>query len=589
MFRTDFATLGRKDKNGRNTVVPQRPELPNPHIIRPVANIKFKRVYTSHSGCHAVAISLDGQAFMFGRNDHHQLTFPLPLHLTTSQAEQTIISDSVGTLNASSSTTTTPPSAPLPFPLNALPDANVPLVLKRQRIVSAAVGRHHTVIITEQGQAWSCGWNNVGQCGHEQDQDEQGNVIAQENLSSFKREVGGGFQDVKIVAASAGIGFTIFLTDEGQLFAVGTGERGVLGNGKTGEYVAGNKANYVEQREPLLIEGAVKGKKIIQISSGQQHTIALDENGVCYAWGFGGFGRLGLGNPNDALSPQVIPTFSGGNVTKRCVRIACGSANTLFIDAQGMIHLCGRWKMSGDGSSGQPWMTPKPVQDIMGYQWDLISAGGVTLFASLYGEKEDDFTVAWGQNASYGELAFGPGATKSATVPRRIESLNGVTMLDVAAGQNTTFFIARPPPTSDEQARDDTLDEASTQVGETEEGEGEDEDETATTTMAPTIAETASTFKPVVGFDISGFGFSFSGATTATIPTSSNTQLSTSKHSAMARPIREARPKKVRSRTRQTAWYNLPRYPALSYTISDACQICGLEERLNEALECEMV
>lgn len=36
------------------------------------------------------------------------------------------------------------------------------------------------------------------------------------------------------------------------------------------------------------MRGAIEGKKIIQIACGQQHSIALDDEGFCYAWGFGG-------------------------------------------------------------------------------------------------------------------------------------------------------------------------------------------------------------------------------------------------------------------------------------------------------------
>lgn len=86
----------------------------------------------------------------------------------------------------------------------------------------------------------------------------------------------------------------------------------------------------------------------------------------------------------------------------------------MFIDALGMVSLVGKWKTSGDGSAGQPWMAPKLVQDIQGYKWKLITSGGVTLFASTYDDKEGDFTVGWGQSATYGELALGEGAVSLA-------------------------------------------------------------------------------------------------------------------------------------------------------------------------------
>lgn len=99
-----------------------------------------------------------------------------------------------------------------------------------------------------------------------------------------------------------------------------------------------------------------------------------------------------------------------------------------------MVLLCGKFKVSGDGSAGQvsrsfrclprralplqavdhtlqqPWMTPRYVPDIMGYKWSLISGGGVTIFCHAKDPKEGDFTVCWGQTATYGELALGEGA-----------------------------------------------------------------------------------------------------------------------------------------------------------------------------------
>lgn len=61
-------------------------------------------------------------------------------------------------------------------------------------------------------------------------------------------------------------------------------------------------------------------------------------------------------------------------------------------------------------------MTPKIVQDLMGYKFELISAGGVTLFAATHDPKEGDFTCCWGQSALYGELALGPSAVRDSSV-----------------------------------------------------------------------------------------------------------------------------------------------------------------------------
>ncbi|GAA5955189.1 hypothetical protein JCM3765_003239 [Sporobolomyces pararoseus] len=547
---TDFATLGRKDKSNKNFADENKPDLPGAHIVRNVANIKFKRVFTSHSGCHAVVITLDNKAYLVGRNDHHQLTHPLPGHLV----DPHLSSDGLPSQT---------PAALYPFPISELPDSNVPVQLKEQKVVSAAVGRAHTVLITEKGEAWTCGWNHCGQCGQE----------GGEHVSSFKRVLGD-LKDEKVVQASCGINFTMFLTEKGEVFAVGTGEKGVLGNGRTGEHIATSRVFFDEQTEPLKVEGALVDRKIIQVSCGQQHTAALDDKGFVYTWGTGGSGRTGLGAQMDVLTPTQVPAFAGENPLTRCTKIAAGSTNTLFIDNQGMVLLCGKFKTSGDGSVGQPWMRPKAVQDIMGYQWTLISSGGVTLFAHANDPKEGDFTISWGQNAQYGELALGPGSAKSSTKPQRIEYLDGIEMLDLSAGQNTTFFIARPPPTEAAKEEAKTL-EASTSASAA----------APPTSVAPTTEETSESsssaaFKPSI--DLSGFGFAFGAPPTA----------STESPVATGSPgISEEERKKNAagiSRTVQAVWEELPRFPPVE-DVQDECLICGKieNEEKGDSLECE--
>ncbi|KAK4701353.1 hypothetical protein P7C70_g4879, partial [Phenoliferia sp. Uapishka_3] len=428
------------------------------------------------------------------------------------------------------------PAAPFPFPLTSLPDSNVPAALKSQGIVSAGVGRSHTILITDAGEAWSAGLNTLGQCGHS-------NV---EHLASFAR-VGGALLRERVVAASAGITFSLFLTDDGKVYAVGSGEKGQLGNGKTGEHIAASKVFFTEQPDPILVKGALEGKNIVQISCGQQHSVALDDEGFCYAWGFGGLGRLGLGAQYDALVPTVIPNFAGPNLVTRAAKIATGGTNSLFIDAQGMVSLCGKWKTTGDGSAGQPWMTPKLVQDIMGYKFDLITAGGVTIFAHTNEPKEGDFLVGWGQGAIHGELALGAGAVKSATKPQRIESFDNLDVLDMAAGQNTTFWIIKPPMTAS----------ASLTVA------------AVATAVSETPAPPAST-----GVDLSGFGFDFGAPA------------SVKAHASPVVIIAEEVVKGT-SRTDQGQWEELGRYPPVLDGV-DYCQICGEVDGPEDSLECEM-
>lgn len=355
------------------------------------------------------------------------------------------------------------------------------------------------------------------------------------------------------------------------MYAVGTGEKGVLGNGRTGESIHASKVFFIEQDEPLLVGGALKDKKIIEIASGQFHSVALDDKGYCYSWGWGGLGRLGMGVQADCLVPTIIPSFAGAQALTRCAHISAGPACTLFIDNQGMTLLCGKWKNTGDGSSGQPWMMPKHVQDIQSMKIDRIAAGGVTLFCAKAKDKFDgDMLVGWGQGAIYGELGLGVGAVKSATKPMRLEAMNDIHLLDIAAGQNTTYFIARPPAT------DSALAEANKPVDEVK-PEPTVPIPAPAPAPAPAPVETTKSAAPTptTGFDLSGFGFEFGPpkpASPAPVP--------------VAVPV--APVDKSLSRTEAEAWEVFERYPTV-YDVPDECQVCGSDDPDFEALECEMV
>lgn len=85
---------------------------------------------------------------------------------------------------------------------------------------------------------------------------------------------------------------------------------------------------------------ALDGTKITDISSGQQHSAALSDDGVVYVWGYNGYCRLGLGDQKDVLKPKPVPQFKDANL------IACGPSNTVVADKQGMFWMAGKVRLS---------------------------------------------------------------------------------------------------------------------------------------------------------------------------------------------------------------------------------------------------
>ncbi|KAI0718012.1 RCC1/BLIP-II [Cerioporus squamosus] len=401
---TDWPRLGKKDKGGKkNQEDGTSTDLPEPHILRSLSNIQAVSIHTSCAGCHCVVLDVDGVAWMFGRNDKSCLGVT-----------------GVDAISENEPRRVTPQDVGAP---------------KDTRFVHAACGRNHTLLVGSDGQLWSAGANHAGQCGHP----------ACPEIQSFKLVQGprhGGAKE-KVTKAAVGNTFSVVLTESGKVFAFGSEEKGQLGNGQAGErIVSAGKSAFDFETEPILVKG-LADRKIVQIACGPQHTIALDSEGRVFVWGYNGYCRLGLGNQQDALVPKPVPQFSGPNELTAAVHVNAGPSNSVVIDKQGMYWIAGKWKNTGDGSGGQPYSTFKYIPEMQGCKIIHAACGGVTHWA-LAQEETGVMTIAFGQGALNGELGHGPDQPKSATKPIQNMPLAGIDVIQVAAGQNTTFILARP-------------------------------------------------------------------------------------------------------------------------------------------------
>lgn len=145
-----------------------------------------------------------------------------------------------------------------------------------------------------------------------------------------------------------------------------------------------------DPQHPKLIT-RIQDKKITDISCGVNHTLALDDEGQMYTWGYAAYGRLGLNEtpPKDSFTPSEIGGFKDrSNPVKK---IATGATCSMCIDSRDSLYLWGKWKNSGDGGQGTPWLYPKHFQGLSGWILNDIAAGQNHLFAT-----SDASTVSWG-------------------------------------------------------------------------------------------------------------------------------------------------------------------------------------------------
>nr|XP_031861731.1 uncharacterized protein CI109_002963 [Kwoniella shandongensis]KAA5528803.1 hypothetical protein CI109_002963 [Kwoniella shandongensis] len=396
---TNWATNGRKERSANASS-----DLLSPHILRSLCNVKITTLITGPSANYAIVIDVHGAAYIFGR----------PPSPSLATEDGGVISEH--------------------YP-NKISPSSVGL---RQGVkwVGGAAGRSHLFLLDSEGGVWGCGNNVVGQIG----------LPISMLVDKLTKVKGPWSKDasVKIVQVTAGHTFSLFLTSTGQVYASGSSECGQLGNGKTGErLVKGGKLAYDVEVPPRLVQNLEKNK-IVQIASGNQHSLAMDEDGYVFAWGFAGYSRLGLQDQNNRLVPTLVPHFAGNNVLTRAHSILCGPTNSIVIDRQKMLQMAGKWKVTGDGSTGQPYTYFKPIQDIMSCRVIKASCGGCTHFVTTPEAAGNVMTVGFGQGVLYGELGLGPDVGKSATRPQKLEPLSGIDVIDVAGGAFFTLFLARP-------------------------------------------------------------------------------------------------------------------------------------------------
>ncbi|KAG0216375.1 hypothetical protein BGX28_002845 [Mortierella sp. GBA30] len=393
----DWDMIGRKPKAGE--IRELIPHLETFHLVREFADLKIVKAVTGPAAAHSIFITDDGDVWVLGRNEKGQL--------------------GVGD--------TTPHPLPMKVPTIYTTVGKKTTNLK---FVDAAVGRNHSILIAENGAVYGAGDNKMGQLGNENHKDHTSFV----HISSLGKE--------KASTASCGSDFTMVLSDKGQLWAFGSPEYGELGNKTNGQYLQqSNRLVHIPQASPVLVGGNLKDKVIVQISCGNNHTLALDNEGMVYSWGFGGYGRLGHSKQEDLWTPMPIEQFAGSNKITRATKIACGSSFSMALDGQNQFWLWGKWKNTGDGGGGTPWMYPRTLYDLNGWSFKNIAGGNVTLFAI---PSVEPCTIAWGQGALHCELGYGEGEPRSSTKPDKVRPMEGLTMLSASCGMGHTLLLCKP-------------------------------------------------------------------------------------------------------------------------------------------------
>lgn len=231
-----------------------------------------------------------------------------------------------------------------------------------------------------------------------------------------------------IAAVEIGSNLFLALSADGKVYAWGANNWGEVGDGTE-----------TQRNTPVLIsQSSFNNKRVVAISAGYQHSMALTEDGKVWAWGVNGVGQLGDGTTEKRMIPtQVaglanIKAIRGGNSFSLALKsdgtvwawgdingsiipiqvsslsgitaIAAGDQHCMALDRDGQVRVWGYF-------FGTSYPGPQLITSLSGVT--AIAAGTERCFA-----KERDGSIwAWGNNS---DGALGDGTTVNKSDPVQV-------------------------------------------------------------------------------------------------------------------------------------------------------------------------
>ncbi|XP_074179739.1 putative E3 ubiquitin-protein ligase HERC6 isoform X2 [Rhinolophus sinicus] len=267
----------------------------------------------------------------------------------------------------------------------------------------AASGERHSLLLLSNGTVHSCGDNSRGQLG------QSGVTRVERPGEQQDTEPVKALETLRVGLVSCGKEHSLAVCHKGRVFAWGAGSEGQLGIDKLKETVF----------TPMKIK-TLAGIKIIQVSCGDYHSLALSEDAQVFSWGKNSHGQLGLGKDfASQASPQRVMSLQGIPLAQ----VAAGGAHSFALSLSGTSfgwgsNNAGQLALSGKNVLVQSYK-PRSIGALKSLDVIYISCG----YEHTAVLTQDGKVFTFGDN-SYGQL--GHSSTSEKRVPQHVERIEGL-------------------------------------------------------------------------------------------------------------------------------------------------------------------
>ena len=199
-------------------------------------------------------------------------------------------------------------------------------------VKAIAAGDSFSIALKEDGTVWSWGRNNYGQLGIGTDGFSDKRTVAEQVY---------GLTDVK--AITAGKDFALALKNDGTIWGWGRNAQGELGDN-----------SQTKRNKPVQAALTSPAKAI---AAGENFTLAILEDGTVWGWGFNSSSQLGDGNPSGAMR-SLVPVQAVGLTDVKA--LAAGQNHSMALQNDGSLWVwggnpagqLGNGKIGSSGDSG---------------------------------------------------------------------------------------------------------------------------------------------------------------------------------------------------------------------------------------------
>jgi len=200
----------------------------------------------------------------------------------------------------------------------------VPVVGGLSGVIAVAAGEDHSLALKSDGSVWAWGSNAYGQIG---------STLATNPQTTPIQVMGvGGIDTLSgVVAIAVGYRHSIALLNTGTVVAWGENIGGQLGDN-----------SYTQRNVPVAVVGL---SNVLSIAGGWGHSLASRADGTAWAWGNNGTGQLGNGDIYGSSQPRPVLVSN----LNRVLRVAAGAFHSLAVDEDGTVWA---WGFNNDGEIG---------------------------------------------------------------------------------------------------------------------------------------------------------------------------------------------------------------------------------------------